>query len=100
MIVQKSLLPENSSRQLQNAGERRRPHSFDEYQSVREDEFAQRTRIQEKRGSTKESDVKMREKTLVEVLKCKMWESLAVKARYPKQTTISVDVLDYEDALL
>ena len=93
----KSLLPENSSHQLQSARERRRPCSFDEYQSLRKKESVEG---QEKRESSKESEVQKREKTLMEVLKCKMWESLEVKARYPKKTKISVDVMDYEDALL
>jgi hypothetical protein len=100
MIVEKSLLPENRSCQLRSASERRRPLSFDEMQYMREGAIGEKKRSQQKRDGVEESEVQKREKKLIEVLKCKMWESLVVKARYPKRTTISVDILDYEDALL
>ena len=100
MIVQNSLLPENHGRQLRGAREQRRTHSFDDFQCMAKEGAAQRARLQGKSGSKKESEVQKREKILVEVLKCKMWECLVVKARYQKRTGISIDIMDYEDALL
>ncbi len=63
-------------------------------------EASQKTRLWERRGSRKESEVQKRERFLVELLKCKMWECLEMKERYQKRTGISLDITDYEDALL
>ncbi len=61
-------------------------------------EASQKTRLQERRGSRKESEVQKRERILVKLLKCKMWECLEMKGRYQKRTGISLDRTDYEDA--
>ena len=100
MIVQNSLRPENHGHQLRGASKQRKPHSFDDFQCMTKEEAAQRARLQGRSGSMKESEVQKREKILVEVLKCKMWECLVLKVRYPKWTAIYVDIMDYEDALL
>lgn len=66
---------------------------------MKKEKVAQIKKFQEKRESRMENEVQKREKTLVEVLKCKMWESLVVKERYQKRTGISMDIMGYDDAL-
>ncbi len=48
-------------------------------------EASQKTRLQERRGSRKESEVQKRERILVELLKCKMWECFEMKGRYQRE---------------
>lgn len=98
-IVEQSLLSRNSGRQLRDVCKRRRPISFDEYQFEREKGIVNHKQSKKKEKSLHCQDIK-REERLIEFLKCKVWECLVMRARYPKRTSISVDIACYEDAHL
>jgi hypothetical protein len=62
---------------------------------------SQRTSFPERRCCTKESEVLKGGGILVEILKCKVWECLAVKERHQKENSgISANIIGWKDALL
>ena len=57
LVIEKSLLPENQTRQLHIMSQWRRPLSFDKLQLQREESLEQGKRYPQKKESAKERDI-------------------------------------------